>query len=304
MRRHSFAFVTLLPIWLTIGSSLVKAQTSATPANAIETTIRAQADAFVVSFAKRDAAALAAQWTPDGIYINENGEHFVGREAIQAEYEKLFQVCPDNLALRIEVDSVQPLNADTVLEEGRSALTPQPPGEPRVMSSYAAIHVKRDGNWLMANVRDSRIELPPEPGHLEDLEWLVGTWSATSNGATIDVKCRWVDRKQFLFRTQTVSKAGKVTFEGLEVIGRDPSTGQITSWSFTSDGGHAVGVWSPLDGSWRVASFGVLDDGMETSAVYTYTRTEDDQLVWKSEERMVGDATVPDLPPITLARRP
>ncbi len=304
MRQHSIVSVALL-VWLMIGLPFAKGQapTASVDKGAIEKQIRANAEAFVQSFAKRDAAALAAQWTPDGVYIDEEGTRFEGRGAIQAEYEQLFKACPTNLRLRLEVDTVQVLNENTALEEGRSAMTPQAPGEPRIMSRYTVIHVKQDGNWLMANVRDNPIELPPEAGNLEDLAWLVGNWSAVNKGVATEVTCRWVENKQFLLRTQSVTESDQPNFTGLEVIGRDPANGRITSWMFTSDGGHAVGVWTPLEGSWIVTTTGMMADGTPTNALYVYTRTKDDALMWKSEERMIGDATIPDLPPITLRRK-
>ena len=131
---------------------------------AVEAIRQAAAD-FAAALDRGDAKALAAHWTPDGIYIDEDGQRFVGRKAIQAEYELLFENT-DELKLRLEIDSIRLINPQTAIEEGRAALTPQPPGAVRVMSSYTAVHVKQEGKWLMADVRDRRVELPPEPGQL------------------------------------------------------------------------------------------------------------------------------------------
>lgn len=314
MLRNVFPVAGLMLAQLLVGIRMVDGQTTATPPTAapittaaadageIDKEIRASADAFVTAFQKRDAAAIAAQWIPNGLYINENGQRFQGRETIQSEYETLFKDCPDDLAMRIEIDSIQVINAHTAIEEGRSALLPQSPGDPRVMSQYTAVHVNHDGRWLMAEVRDSLVEVPPAAGDLQDLGWLVGTWSSAKNDASVVVKCRSVENDRFLLRANAVTEAGKATVGGLEVIGVDPSTGRITSWHFNNDGGHAVGVWTPMEGSWAVESLGVMEDGTETAATYILSRSDDDSLVWKSVERMLGDATLPDMPTVKLKR--
>jgi uncharacterized protein (TIGR02246 family) len=305
MLKNVFPVAGLMLAQLLVGTGVVEGQTTAAAADAdkIDKEIRASADAFVAAFQKRDAAAIAAQWTTHGVYIDEQGQRFEGRDTIQGEYETLFKDCGDDLAMWIEIDSVRVINAHTAIEEGRSALLPQSPGDTRVMSRYTAVHVNQDGHWLTAEVRDSLVELPPDAGDLQDLGWLVGTWGSTKNDASVEVKGRWVENNRFLLRTDAVTESGTTTVGGLEVIGVDPSTQRITSWHFTNDGGHAVGVWTPTGGSWAVESLGVMEDGTETAATYILSRADDDSLVWKSVDRMLGDATLPDMPEVTLKRK-
>ena len=287
---------------VTVGSAADAAEQPTPQQQAAEKEIRAGAQAFVAAFDKGDATALAALWTADGIYVNEDGVRFQGRKSIQQEYETLFQSIPD-VRLQMEVDSIRLINADTAIEEGRAAISPQPPGAVRVMSRYTAVHVRQDDRWLMADVRDTRVELPPDPGPLEDLQWLVGTWSVANKDAQVEVNCRWIQNQQFLERTHAVTESGKETSGGLEIIGVDPSTGRITSWSFTSDGGHAVGIWAPRENGWTIQSIGVMKDGTPTSATYFLSRKDNDTLLWKSGDRTVGDALLPDSDEVTLKRK-
>ena len=287
---------------------IVAVAPAARPLAAEQTTaeqeIRAAADSFVESFKQRDAQAIAAHWTEDGIYVNEEGERFEGRESIQSEYAMLFQVNPDDLDLKLEIDSIRLVNPQTAIEEGRAALVPQPPGESRVMSRYTAVHVKQqDGRWLMSDVRDTLVELPPDLGQLEDLEWLVGTWAADSKEAQVEWKIRWIENRQFLAHSYSVTENGKVNSTGLQIIGVDPSTDQITSWNFSSEGGHAVGYWVPHEKGWMVESNGVLKDGTETSATYIFWSQDENTLVWKSVDRTVDETSLPDTPEVTLKRK-
>ena len=275
---------------------------SAADANSIPEEIRAAADSFVESFKMRDAAAIAAHWTPRGVYINEDGQRFEGRKSIQSEYETLFANSSEEFDLRLEIDSVRFINPQTAIEEGRVALTPQPPRAVRVMSRYTAVHVKQDGKWLMADVRDARVELPPDPGQLDDLGWLVGKWSATNQGVQVEVDYRWIENQHFLASTHTATESGRVTATALEIIGRDPSTGRITSWSFTNDGGHAVGIWAPHGNGWTVESAGVMKDGIPTGAANTLSYRDGNTLLWRSGNRSVGDTLLPDTDEMALKR--
>ena len=270
--------------------------------SAAEAAIRENAEKFAEAFDRADAKALAAHFTADGVYVNEDGERMLGRDSIQKEYETLFSIT-SGLKMHIDIDSIQLINPTTVVEEGRVALTPQPVGEFRVVSAYTAVHTLQDGKWLMANVRDTRVELAPDLGQLADLDWLVGFWTTKDKDTLVEVKSRWIENKKFLARSHMVTESGKVTSGGLEVIGLDPSTGLITSWNFNSDGSRAVGVWAPHDNGWIVESAGVLSDGTETGAVNRLSRKEDGALLWESVGRFVGDQTLPDMPSVTMKRK-
>ena len=47
------------------------------------------AEAFVDAFHKGDAKAVAAFWTPDGDFINENSRVLKGRQAIEDSFERI-----------------------------------------------------------------------------------------------------------------------------------------------------------------------------------------------------------------------
>lgn len=274
----------------------------ATAQRSEEVAIRKVAEDFTEAFNRGDAAAIAQHFTGDGVYIDADGQRFVGRESIQKEYETLFAKNSD-LRLQLEIDSIDFANEKTAIEEGRLAVMPQPPGANRVMSHYTAIHSLQDNQWLIAHVRDTRVELPPEPGRLEDLDWLSGTWVASTENASLEAKFRWIEDQHYLARSHTVKESGKATSTGLQIVGMDPLTGQITSWSFTSDGSRAVGLWSPMDNGWSIQSKGVMNSGTLTAEINLISRKDKDTVVWQSVNRVVGDAGLPDTQEVTLKRQ-
>ncbi len=142
--------------------------------------IRTASEAFVLAFNKADAKAVAAFWTEDGEYIDDTGLQFTGREAIEEGYAKYFAANP-NTKIKITIDSLRLVSSDAAIEDGRAVTDPQAAGVAG-FSKYTATHVKVDGKWLMASVRDTLVEMPVKAASSADFEWLVGTWVAEEHG--------------------------------------------------------------------------------------------------------------------------
>ncbi len=213
--------------------------------NAILEAIRAEGTAFAAAFNKKDAKAVAAFWTKDGEYIDESGKVFEGRETIESLYSELF--ANSDSKIQLFTDSVRLLNDSAVLEDGRAIVEPVAGGTASVVS-YTAVHVKTEGRWLMASVRELAGNDSSASTDLADLEWLIGDWTAEENGVRTDSKCRWIVNKNFVERSYTTNLLDGTTTTGLQIIGWNPQTNHMQSWNFTADGGHATGIWSATEG--------------------------------------------------------
>jgi uncharacterized protein (TIGR02246 family) len=269
------------------------ASSSAAVGTADEQAIRQSAAAFAAAFNRHDAKAVAQMWTADGEYVDEVGQRFQGRAAIEKEYADFFTTHPE-VKLRIGVDSVRLLSPTTAIEDGHAVLEPMPDGHP-AMGRYTAVDVKqRDGSWLAASVRDSRVELPPANGRLRELAWLVGDWVAEHAGTRAAVTSRWGPAGNFIERQFEVTRDGKATSASTEIIAWDPATQQIRSWTFSSDGGRAEGTWVPQDKVWVVAHSGVMADGTPTAATDLWTHLLGDAIGWRSVQRSAGGTPVKD----------
>ena len=261
--------------------------------------IRKSADQFVKSFNAGDAKAVAALWTPDGDYVDENGQRFVGRAAIEKEYAEFFKAHP-NVKIQVTIDSIRMLGSGTAIEDGRAVLSPSPKGGSPGYSRYTAVHLKQDGKWLMASVRDTRVDLPSSHAQLSDLEPLVGTWTAEEFDASVEVTGRWIAEKSYLERTVTVKQDGVVTQTSTEIVGWYPLRGQIVSWTFQSGGGFAGGHWTGQENGWVIETDGTTADGVPTTAINVLGLGADGALVWQSIERTKGGVDLPDTPEIVL----
>jgi len=262
--------------------------------------IREASHAFVEAFNKGDAKTIAAMWTKDGDYVDEDGRTFAGREAIEKGYAGFFAENP-HTRLRIFIDSLRLLSDTAAIEDGRTVVDPPPAGAPAV-GKYTTVHVKVDGKWLMSTVRDTRVETPSAFRNVADLEWLIGAWTAEEHGAKTESVCRWVANKSFVQRCYSVTHADGTTTSGVQLIGWNPMEGHVQSWNFSSDGGHAVGIWSPTAGGWSAEIRGTTGDGTPSAAVNLLTRLDDNAYVWQSVERSVGGVALPDTEEVVLKR--
>jgi uncharacterized protein (TIGR02246 family) len=302
MKNCCLAVAGLLLVPL-VGSSTVCAQA---PANAAarggdEVAIRSAARQFAEAFNRSDAKAIAAQWLEDGSYIDEDGVAYSGRAAIEAEYAKFFKEQP-GLKVQVTVDSVKLLSPDAALEEGRVTLDPRPAGAAG-LSKYTAVHVKRNGSWLMATVRDDRIGPPAATNKLPDLEWMIGDWRAEELGVAAEVSCRWLGAKSFLQRSYRVG-SGESATSGEQVIGWNAQFGCLQSWTFGSDGGHSVGLWTEGPKRWTIEAQGMTASGAPTTAIITLVPLDRDAFAWQSASRTVAGSPLADTDEIVFKRRP
>ncbi len=120
--------------------------------------LQATAQAFVEAFNHGDAKAVAALWTKDGEYIDESGQRFEGRDAIEKEYASFFAAHPA-AKVNVVLDSFRLASDTTAIEDGR-ALVQLDPNRSGEYGRYTAVHVKADGKWLMSSVRDRASSRP------------------------------------------------------------------------------------------------------------------------------------------------
>lgn len=302
MKTSCLAVSGLLVALLAPGPTVwAQAPAKAAARSGDEAVIRAAAQQFAEAFNRGDAKTIAAQWLEDGNYIDEDGVAYSGRAAIEAEYAKFFKEQP-GLKVKVDVDSVKLLSPDAAIEEGRVTFDPPPAGAAG-LSKYTAMQVKRDGKWQMALVRDDRIGAPAAASKLPELDWMVGDWRAEELGVTAEVTCRWLANKSFLKRSYRVG-AGDAVTSGEQLIGWNAQLGCVQSWTFASDGGHSVGLWTANDKGWTVDSQGLTASGAPTTAVTALVPLDKNAFAWQSASRTVGGSPLADTDEILFKRQP
>jgi uncharacterized protein (TIGR02246 family) len=266
-----------------------------------EAALMKTAEAFVEAFDKGDAKAVAAFWLPDGDYVEQTGRLLKGRKAIEEAFAGFFAESK-GMKLRIDVASMRFLNPDTAIEDGTTAVIP-PDGAPPSRARYTNVHVKQDGRWYLASVREAVYAPPSNYEHLRGLEWAIGEWVDDSDGQEVGrVSFEWSPEQNFILSSHVVAFKDISLGDGTEWIGWDPAAAQVRSWSFESDGGFGEGFWTKEGDKWIIKTNSVLHDGKKLAATNVVTRVGADTITWQSKDRTLDGKALPDSAEIKMKR--
>jgi uncharacterized protein (TIGR02246 family) len=296
MRRIS---PLLIILGIAATSGLYAQPPSSLPAN--EADIRKMVASYVEAFNRGDTKSLAEHWSPDAVYLNRlTGEEVVGRAAIAEQFAALFKQQPER-KLEVNVDSIQFVSPNVAVEHGTTRLL-VPKAEPEEVD-YAAVYVKRDGKWLLDRVTDKANEsLASHYEHLKDLEWMVGQWTSAVDNAEVELDCNWTKNQNFLTRAFKISIDGSAT-SGMQVIGWDPGTKAIRSWTFDSNGAFAQATWEQKGGRWILRNRGTLPDGRAATMTNVMKPIDANAFTWQTIDRTAGDELLPNIDEIKIVRR-
>lgn len=269
-----------------------------------EAMIRENAEKYVELYNRRDARSMAEMWSPDAVYQDPGtGEGVVGREEIAKQLDYVFAGAED-AKLAVTIDSVEFLSPNVAIEKGVAEVT-YSESEPEKFD-YTAVHVKRDGKWLLDRVSEVMVP-PPPPSHyeqLKELEWMVGSWLDDNDGVLIQTDCEWTKNKNFLTRSFAVMVDDRVDMSGMQIIGWDPAEKQIRSWVFDSDGTFGEGTWTRKDDTWSIKQSSTLPDGKKTAALNIITKLDNNTSTWQSINRVVDGEIQPNVQEVVIVRRP
>ncbi len=272
-----------------------------------EAAIRKSDQSYVEAYNKHDAKALAALWSSEAVYVDpDTGAEVVGREAIEKEFAETFADLKD-AKLEIHSDSIKFFSPNVAIETGTARII-RPNAEPDE-STYSALFVKRDGNWLIDRVTEEGTPAPTQPSpsnfeHLKELDWMIGSWIDQDEEATVQTDCAWTKNQNFMNRSFAVVVGDKVDMAGTQIVGWDPIAKQIRSWTFDSEGGFAEGKWTKKNGRWLIQQTGATSDGRRTSAVNIMTPLDKDSFTWQSIHREIGGDVLPNVDEVLVVRKP
>jgi len=266
----------------------------------VEQAVQKIAVAFKAAFDQGDAKQVASFWAPEGEYIESGGMRLVGRQAIEKAYQQYFKESK-NAKIQIIVDSVRQIGDNLAIEEGRTMVTVAKAAPD--LSQYTTTYVKQNGKWSMLSVKESSLTSSASQTGLKDLDWLLGNWVSELKGVTLTTAYRWLPGKKFMERTYFSSSKGKQQILGKQIIGIDPLSGDLMSWTFNTDGSHAVGIWAAVENGWLIESRGVTSDGMLTSAYNILSKIDENGCRWQSVNRTVNGIELPDALEVVSKRK-
>jgi hypothetical protein len=163
--------------------------------------------------------------------------------------------------------------------------------------------VKEDGKWLMASVREHASPSVSARPTLGDLEWLIGGWTTDQESNKVELAFKWIVDKKFIELSYKVQDKKGSPGSGVQIIGQDPVSDELVSWSFFANGGSGRGRWRPFRKGWIIDSFGRMPDGRPTTATYMISRPDENSLVWKSVNRRIAGKRLKDTETVVLKRK-
>ena len=273
-----------------------------------EQSIRKSVASYVAAFNRQDAKAVSSHWSPEAVYVTPvDGRRLTGREAIETQFNNVFENTND-LKIDVVVEAIQFVSPNVAVEQGQATFR-GPDVEDRV-TQYSAVHVRRDGVWLLDRVEEKVEDVPlSNYQHLKQLEWLVGTWVDQDDTGRIETVCHWTKNQNFLHRAFTVSDQQGVHLSGMQIIGWDAVEKRIRSWTFDSDGGFATGIWSADETdakeptNWHVRKKGHTATGHTTSAVNVLSRRGEGRFAFKSVSRTFDGQILPNVAEVVVVRQ-
>lgn len=257
--------------------------------------IRRTAEAFVNAFNARDARAIGTLWMEKADFRDDTGSFFHGRNAIEQKYAEFFAENSQEMKMELSLESLRLITPTVAVEDGMATISPPVAGRP-VAGRYTAIHVRQDGKWLLATVREWQTEVETNYSRLQPLEWLIGHWAGSAPDHTIDTTFEWTKNKNFIKRTFGIKKGDEdfTVTTGTQLIGYDASKEVIRSWLFDSDGGFSESIWALLENGVKGQSTSVLIDGSVAHSTEHLTRLTDDEFTIQSVNRTIDGESVAD----------
>lgn len=291
---------TLVAVSASIGYRSVEARPGQTPAAGTdrkpdEEAIRKAREGFTAAFEKGDAAAAAAFLTGGAELIPDDVPPIRGRDAIQKAFTEHFAKTP-RVTMAATSDSLRFTSRDTAVEEGRIVVTPAGGGSPTT-NEFTIHFVREDGRWLLSTIRERNIDT----AELNDLEWLIGSWTAKRADAEINSTYEWFGNRNFIRATFTIREKDK-TFSGMQMIGLNPTTGELKSWTFEHDGGVGEGTIVSDGRRWVFETTASLADGTILEVANVLVPIDRDSFTWLPLNLTVAGEQLGNLPPMKVTR--
>lgn len=269
---------------------------AADPRTADREAIQAALQSFRKAFEARDAKALAAHWTAEGEYRNDAGVTVQGQAALADAFDRFFAQTPE-VKTELQPRGLRFLGTDAAVAEG-SVKVRRGPSAAATRADFNALLVREQGHWRLAQLSETS-----DPGpSMEDLAWLVGEWqSVAGEAAEIHTTYAWSPSKKFIHGQFRVKEKDR-ELAGSQVIGIDPATGALHSWTFEADGGVGEADWTPDGDHWVLDAVGTLVDGATLAETNILRRVNDSTFTWQSIDRSLDDEAIPDLAPVKVTR--
>ncbi len=151
--KRRISLLTVVGVLVVLAVGFLNGQQPGGKDNAFDiAVIKKSGENFLKAYKAGDAKAMATQWTENGEYVSDDGTTIRGRADIEKAYTASFAKKKPPTDAEIEVTSIRFPSKDTAIEEGyfKARFGNNAP----TASKYTVLHVREEGKWLMAVVRE------------------------------------------------------------------------------------------------------------------------------------------------------
>ena len=253
------------------------------------------------AFDRRDAAAMADQWTEHGEFIRNDGEPIRGRTEIRSGYEEFFKTLKGKPKLEVQSHAIRFPSPEMAVTEETLRLR-NDDGEVVASSWQQSVRLRAGGQWKLAVVRASDRGIGLDDS-LDELAWLIGTWHAATNDRHVTITYEWDENKAFIRGNFKVTEGARLVERGTQTIAKDNAEGVIRWWLFQSDGGFGNGVWKREGNKWTIDVHGVTPDGRQLTASTICVQLDPNTFTWQAVNQALDGVPLADTQPIKVTRQ-
>jgi uncharacterized protein (TIGR02246 family) len=274
--------------------------TASPPVSPVEAALTKTQEAFVESFNKTDAVAVAGFYDEAATYTSDSGKYMEGRTAIEAGMKEYFKVNP-GARLTLQTTGVREVTPDVAIHSGLAVFSGTAGAEE--VTRFKAVYAKRGDAWKIVELSENVLPAA-ERGQLElkALDWLTGDWQDQAEGDSVTTRAAWTKSGHFLRRSISVATGGEESMQATEIIGWDPLKAVIRSWVFDSEGGFGEGVWTQEGNRWVVKTTSTLPNGQRASSLNIFTIRDAGTYTWESTNREVDGEVLASIEKVTVVR--
>jgi uncharacterized protein (TIGR02246 family) len=248
---------------------------------------------------KHDAAAAAGLWTLDGSYLDDEGNRFSGRDALQKMFADVFASNPTRAVVELDVEKMRLINKDVATVDGAVKVAG------RVANRFSLTLVRTGADWMISSGTETPVAVrstSTSSNPLAALGWLIGNWHAERNGGAVNMKAEWIANNNFILCKYEVKKGAQPAQIEAQIIGWDPRSGRPISWQYDANGGFGEGLWIKDGDKWAVDMINTGTDGARLTATNVISELNKDSFTWQSVNRRRNGAWIEDTAPIKVDR--
>ncbi|WP_047816891.1 nuclear transport factor 2 family protein [Rhodopirellula islandica] len=205
------------------------------------------------------------------------------------------------LKLSATVEEVEQTETNQATVRGTTTLTSDQ--APEETSSFEITLSKRSADWVITTIIERATDEASSvdsANPIEALGWLVGTWNEDSENG-LQSKIDFLPGRRFIRRTFQVGSETEPV--GYEMIGYDPQSNRVKSWTYFADGSFGNGYWAGEEDHWRMEMTQTLADGGQATATCIVRPIDRDTMTVRIISRVLNGEPLPNGEAVTLKRQ-